>query len=63
MIGIAPRLQAALASRGLDVPVIEAPAAAVKLAEALSDLCLVHSKLTYPTPPHKALAGYKDLEY
>jgi allantoin racemase len=63
MIGIARRLEAALVERGLCVPVIEPPAAAVKMAEALSDLGLAHSKLTYPTPPHKALAGYKEWEY
>jgi len=63
MIGIAARLQAALASRGLDVPVIEPPAAAVKMAEALSDLGLAQSKLTYPFPPKKSLPGYSDLEY
>lgn len=62
MIGIAGQLQAALAERGHCVPVIEPPAAAVKMAEALSDLGLAQSKLTYPNPPHKALAGYEDLE-
>jgi allantoin racemase len=63
MIGIANRLQAALAAQGLHVPVIEAPAAGMKMAEALSDLGMSHSKLTYPTPPTKELAGYKDLEF
>lgn len=62
MIGIASRLEAALAARGHCVPVIEPPAAAIKMAEALSDLGLAQSKLTYPTPPHKPLAGYEDLE-
>jgi len=63
MIGIAHRLQAALARGGLTVPVIEPPAAAIKMAEALSDLGLAQSKLTYPTPPHKPLAGFEDLEF
>jgi len=63
MIGIAGRLQAALEERGIYVPVIEPPAAAVKMAEALSDLGLAQSKLTYPTPPHKPLAGYPELEF
>ena len=62
MIGIAGKLEAALAARGHCVPVIEGPAAAVKMAEALSDLSLAQSKLTYPTPPHKPLVGYEDLE-
>ncbi len=63
MIGISGELQTALERKGLCVPVIEAPAAAVKMAEALSDLGLAHSKLTYPTPPKKTLAGYPDLEF
>jgi allantoin racemase len=62
MIGIAAALQKALAERGFSIPVIEPPAAAVKLAEALSDLGLAQSKHTYPPPPKKALCGYEDLE-
>ena len=62
MIGIAGKLQKALEARGIFVPVIEPPAVAVKMAEALSDLGLAQSKLTYPLPPKKALAGYPDLE-
>ena len=62
MIGIAGKLESALTARGYCVPVIEGPAAAVKMAEALSDLGLAQSKLTYPTPLSKALEGYKDLE-
>jgi len=62
MIGIADRLQNALQAKGMDVPVIEAPAVAVKMIEALSDLGLAQSKITYPMPPKKALAGYPDLE-
>jgi len=38
MIGIAPVVQDGLAERGYDVPVIDPPAAAVKLAEGLVDL-------------------------
>jgi len=62
MIGIAEKLEVALAARGHHVPVIEPPAAAVKMAEALSDLGLAQSKLTYPAPPHKSLAGYEEME-
>lgn len=62
MIGIAAKLEQALAERGYSVPVIEPPAAAVKLAEALSDLGLKQSKRTYPPPPRKTLRGYEDLE-
>lgn len=62
MIGIAAKLEQVLAERGYSVPVIEPPAVAVKLAEALSDLGLAQSKHTYPPPPKKALRGYEDLE-
>jgi allantoin racemase len=62
MIGIAEKLEVALAARGHHVPVIEPPAAAVEMAEALSDLGLAQSKLTYPAPPHKSLAGYEEME-
>jgi allantoin racemase len=58
MMGLASGLQAGLAERGCEVPVIEAPAAAVKLAEALVDLGLAHSKLSYPTPPDGEVVGY-----
>ena len=61
-LGIAEKLEVALAARGHHVPVIEPPAAAVKMAEALSDLGLAQSKLTYPAPPHKSLAGYEEME-
>jgi len=62
MIGLAASMQKALEARGIHVPVIEPPAVAVKMAEALSDLGLAQSKLTYPLPPKKELAGYSHLE-
>lgn len=58
MIGIAPVVQDGLAERGYDVPVIDPPAAAVKLAEGLVDTGLAHSKRTYPLPPDKEIIGY-----
>jgi len=63
MIGIAAELQDSLAERGINVPVLEPPAVAVKMGEALSDLGLAHSKLTYPDPPPKNLAGFPELEF
>ena len=62
MIGLAARLRSELLAKGLDVPVLEPPAVAVKMAEALVDLGLTQSKITYPNPPEKALAGYEELE-
>jgi allantoin racemase len=62
MTGIAGKLRKALLDKQIDVPVIEPMAAAFKMAEALSDLGLAQSKLTYPQPPKKTLTGYSDLE-
>jgi allantoin racemase len=62
MIGIAETLHKALYAIGIDIPVLEPPAVAVKVAEILSDLNLAQSKITYPIPPIKNLAGYPHLE-
>jgi allantoin racemase len=58
MIGMAPAVQKGLAERGCEVPVIDPPAVAVKLAEGLVDISLTHSKRTYPLPPEKEIVGY-----
>jgi allantoin racemase len=47
-----------LLARGLDVPVIDPAATALKLAEALVGAGLTHSKRTYPQPPEKEILGY-----
>jgi allantoin racemase len=51
-------VQEGLAERGCEVPVIDPPAVAVKLAEGLVDMGLAHSKRTYPLPPDKEIVGY-----
>jgi len=58
MIGMAPEVQEGLAEQGCEVPVIDPPAVAVKLAEGLVDMGLAHSKRTYPLPPDKEIVGY-----
>jgi len=58
MIGMAPVVQEGLAERGCEVPVMDPPAVAVKLAEGLVDMGLAHSKRTYPLPPAKEIVGY-----
>jgi allantoin racemase len=58
MAGMAPHVQAALAERGCEVPVLDPPAVAVKLAESLVEMRLSHSRRTYPEPPVKEIAGY-----
>jgi allantoin racemase len=58
MIGLASEVQEDLAQRGCEAAVIDPPAVAVKMAEALVDMGLAHSKRSYPAPPKKALVGY-----
>ena len=58
MIGMAPVVQEGLVERGCEVPVIDPPAVAVKLAEGLVDMGLAHSKRAYPLPPDKQIVGY-----
>jgi len=58
MIGMAPVVQKGLAEQRCEVPVIDPPTVAVKLAEGLVDLSLAHSKRTYPRPPDKEIVGY-----
>jgi allantoin racemase len=41
-----------------DVPVIDPAILALKIAEALADMGLSHSKRTYPAPPEKEIIGY-----
>jgi allantoin racemase len=53
LAGYAPRIQAGLAERGCEVPVIDPPSVAIKTAETLVLLGLSHSKHTYPTPSAK----------
>lgn len=55
LAGLAPRIQAGLREQGCEVPVLDPPSVAVKLAEALVDLGQSHSKRTYAPPPGKEL--------
>ena len=55
LAGLAPRIQAGLAERGCEVPVLDPPSVAMKLAESLVDLGQAHSKRTYPQPPVKEI--------
>lgn len=50
LAGFAPRIQAALAAAGLEVPVLDPPPVAVKLAETLVALGYRHSRRTYGRP-------------
>lgn len=59
MVGTAQAVEDELAARGLpDVPVIDSMVWAVKMAEAIADMGLRHSKLSWPYPPEKRIVGY-----
>jgi allantoin racemase len=59
MAGMADEVADGLKQRGIrDVPVIDPGILAVKVAEALVDIGLCHSKRTYPLPPPKEIVGY-----
>jgi len=62
MLGAAEQVEQGLAARGYDgVPVIDSMVAAIKLAEAMIDAGLRHSKRTYPFPPSKRIVGYDNV--
>jgi allantoin racemase len=59
MAGVAQALLDGLEQHHVtNVPVIDPTVLAVKMAEALVDLQLRHSKRTYPAPPDKMIVGY-----
>jgi allantoin racemase len=59
MAGLAAKVEEGLKKNGItDVPVIDPAVLAVKIAEALADMGLSHSKRTYPAPPEKEIIGY-----
>lgn len=59
MIGLDKDVKEGLAKKGIyDVPVIDPGILNLKIAEALADVGLTHSKRTYPVPPEKEILGY-----
>lgn len=63
MIGCANAVEQGLKQRGYDgVPVIDPVIAAIKIAEAVVDLGVSHSKRTYPYPPEKNVVGYDNIK-
>lgn len=59
MTGTAQAVEAGLRARGLDgVPVIDPPVWAIKMAEAMADMGLRHSKRAWPAPAEKRIDGY-----
>lgn len=61
MAGAAKAVEKDLTEGGYQVPVIDPPLLAVKVAEVLVDLGLGHSKRTYRYPSRKLVAGYEGL--
>jgi allantoin racemase len=55
LAGLAGRIQAGLADRDCEVPVLDPPSVALKMAESLVDLGQTHSRRTYPSPPIKEI--------
>jgi len=41
-----------------DVPVLDPAVLGLKVAEALAEMGLSHSRRTYPVPPEKEIVGY-----
>ena len=59
MAGLAKQVEEGLKKEGVaDVPVIDPAVLALKVAEALAEMGLSHSKRTYPIPPEKEIIGY-----
>lgn len=59
MAGLAEDVEDGLSKQGIsDVLVIDPAILALKIAEALADTGLSHSKRTYATPPEKQIIGY-----
>lgn len=57
-LGCAQAMKTSLSKAGYDVPVIDPIPAAVHMAEALIKAGLSHSKVSYPAPSEKAVAGF-----
>ena len=58
LAGLDAQVKSGLSKAGYEVPVIDPASIALKMAEALVDAKLTHSKRTYPQPPEKEIVGY-----
>ena len=58
LAGLDEQVGKGLHEKGHEVPVIDPASIALKIAEALVDAKLAHSKRTYPYPPEKEIVGY-----
>jgi allantoin racemase len=58
LAGLDAQVKDGLREKGYEVPVIDPASTALKIAEALVDAKLAHSKRSYPSPPEKEIVGY-----
>ncbi|TAK35714.1 MAG: hydrogenase expression protein HupH [Chloroflexota bacterium] len=59
MFGLVEAVQSGLAQQGYgEIPVLDPIPVAIRMAEALVDLRLTHSKLAYPPPSDKRIVGF-----
>ena len=58
MLGCAEAVREGLLAKGYDIPVIDPVPATVRVAAALVNSGLSHSKVAYETPPNKPVVGY-----
>jgi len=58
MLGCADAVRAELLAKGYDIPVIDPVPLEVRMAAALIESGVSHSKITYEKPPIKPVTGY-----
>jgi allantoin racemase len=63
MVGCAEGIRKGLLDKGNDAPVIDPLQATIRLAAAVVDAGLSHSKLTYPAPPERPAVGFSQPEF
>lgn len=63
MLRCAERVREGLLSKGYDAPVIDPLLATVRIAGAVVEAGLSHSKLTYPAPPGRPAVGFSQPEF
>lgn len=61
MAGVAEAVQAGVARAGYEVPVIDPAPVALKLAELMVDMRLLHSRRAFPFPSRKPIRGFEFL--
>ena len=63
MLGCAEGVREGLLDKGYDAPVIDPFPVTIRIAAAIAEAGLSHSKLTYPAPPEKRTVGFSQPEF